>query len=205
MRGHVKLLFPLLLLPLIGSFSQAVRGESLVGQENCAATFTELEEYIFSNQTSNHEILESTFFPINELTPSYVQVQYNHNCTRRKLKLLECSSQGSKFSSTDDKTWLWASSPVYLVYHPEALNALAMTIDPVLGRNFKLASVFDLKIGGETVCVCLPSICPNATASREMLQNLTALVSPLSHITYCTHAHTHTRARARACTQTSQP
>ena len=197
MGGHVKLLLFLLQLPLVGSLSQE---ETWVDQDNCVSAFTELEKYIFSNETNNHERLESTFFPINDLSPSYVQVSYNHNCTLKSHRALQCSPEEPKMSPPD-KTWLWASSPVYLVYHPEALNALAVTIDPTRGKNVK--SVFTTNIGGDRVCVCLPPICPNSSASTDMLRNLTALVSCYyAHRHTHTHAHTHARIHAHIRTHT---
>ena len=190
----MKLLL-LLQLPLISCLSRAVTGESWEDQDSCADTFTELEEYIFSNQTSNHEILESIFFPINDLSPSYVQVQYNHSCKHNKDRQFECRIEKATFYGPANKTWLWASSPVYLVYHPEALSALAMTVHLGQAVVGKPGIAFSTNIGGDMVCVCLPPICPNSTASTDMLRNLTALVSPLPH----THTHTHTRTHTHAC------
>lgn len=172
----MKLPFLLQLVVIISFLSEEVTGEqSLEHQEGCATTFTELEKYIFSDNTSNHERLESIFFPINELSPSYVQVQYNHRCEHKKDGLLECGIDKRHFEAPADKTWLWASSPVYLVYHPEALSALAMIIQ--VGKVGKRGTAFSTDIGGDMICICLPQICPNSSDSKEMLRNLTALVS----------------------------
>ena len=201
MGEHVKLLLFLLQLPLVSSLSQE---KTWVDQENCVSAFTELEKYIFSYETNNHEKLESTFFPINDLSPSYVQVTYNHNCTHKEHRALECSHEESERNGPPDKTWLWASSPVYLVYHPEALNALAVTIDPTASNKVK--SVFSTGIGGDRLCVCLPPICPNSSASTDMLRNLTALVSRhYAHTLTQMHTRTHTHAcmhiNTHTCTQ----
>ena len=175
-----KLLLVLLLSAITGFLSQVVTGEqSLEHKEGCATTFTELEEYIFSNNTSNHERLESIFFPINQLSPSYVQVQYDHNCSHKKGGVLECGIDKKHFKAPANETWLWASSPVYLVYHPEALSALAMIIQ--VDKAGKQGTVYTSDIGGDMICICLPQICPNASDSTEMLRNLTALVSALPY------------------------
>ena len=157
--------------------------------KSCVNSFEDLQKSIFCNQ--NHKRLGYTFFPHNSVPPSYVQVSYKYfndsensynNCSKERCD--------NTVNNNDDKTWLWAYSPVYLVFHPEALNALSLSdlpleIDYLNGKK-QNKKVFSQNYGGQFLCLCIPMICSNVTKKSEieMFRNLTALVSNSKHVLY---------------------
>ena len=152
--------------------------------ESCVSLFEPLQNSIFCNQ--NHKRLGYTFFPHNSVPPSYVQVSYKYFNDSYN----NCQKCDNTVDNNDDKTWLWAYSPVYLVFHPEALNALSLSDLPLnidyLNDKKQKKKVFSQNYGGQVLCLCIPKICSNVTVKSkiEMLRNLTALVSNSKHVLY---------------------
>ena len=157
-------------LTLATTFPSVVGGHSSYNSSGLPPE--KLAEEMFSY--ANHQLLESVFFPGNTLSPSYVQVTYSfkNSCTPQP----DLCDENNK-----DDIWLWSYSPVYLVFHPESLNALALTIIgpkllPSKVKGSVTKTVFNSIRGGGRMCLCLDEKYENIKHDVEKLRNLTAMV-----------------------------
>lgn len=157
-------------LTLATTFPSVVGGHSSYNSSGLPPE--KLAEEMFSY--ANHQLLESVFFPGNTLSPSYVQVTYSfkNSCTPQP----DLCDENNK-----DDIWLWSYSPVYLVFHPESLNALALTIIgpkllPSKVKGSVTKTVFNSIRGGGRMCLCLDEKYENIKHDVEKLRNLTAML-----------------------------
>ena len=88
--------------------------------QNCIRDFDDAEEAIVNGSLGLLPSLSSAFYPTSERHTEYLVIRYSY--------ALNCSDGGSPNYTNHTMEYIWASSSVYLVVEPDALEDLTCGI-----------------------------------------------------------------------------
>jgi len=149
----------------------------IADDEQCVESYSELE-IKFKQNDKNIEVLQNTFYPVNQATPSYVLISYyyynsTNSCPKAdylkvNLKYEDLDIKYNEMSMVERKlcNWVWTDSAVYVAYSPWQLNSYALLIE-----TFFSSLGYDSKASLEIDAFC------DENSSYKHLQKLTSRVS----------------------------
>jgi len=144
-------------------------------EDQCIESYIELENR-FKEKDINVQVLQNTFYPVNQATPSYVLISYYHRKEMNscpKANLLKVNLKFDDLDKYNDMTteeqelcnWVWTDSVVYLAFSPWQLNSYALLIE-----TFFASLGYDSKASLEIDKFCTGNF------SYQHLQKLTSRV-----------------------------
>lgn len=108
-------------------------------EDQCVESYIELENR-FIKKDINVQVLENTFYPVNQATPSYVLISYYYynetnscgdaNLLKVNLKFDDLDKyDGMSMEEQELCNWVWTDSAVYIAFSPWQLNSYALLIE----------------------------------------------------------------------------